>query len=200
MDEQKPETGQTNPNSTSAVPDMAAQKSQDKANDPSAELPNTETISDPLKQLETELAEAKAETAKMVDTLQRTAADFANYRKRVDKERAETYQLAAVETLKKFLPVLDDFDRAIQNMPSDQSSGVAFDTLKLLHRKMSGLLETTGITVINPVGQSFDPAFHEALGTDHDTGAPSGQVTAVLQKGYVYGEKVLRAAYVRVAG
>ena len=150
--------------------------------------------------LERQLAEAKAETAKNLDGWQRSAAEFANYRKRSDKERGETYQLATVDTFKKILPVIDDFDRAIQGMPTTQTNGLAYDSLVILHRKLVSLIESAGVKIINPLGEPFNPAYHEALGEDNGTDKASGQVTAVLQKGYVYGDKVLRAAMVRVAG
>jgi molecular chaperone GrpE len=152
-----------------------------------------------IAELERQLAEAKAETAKNLDGWQRAAAEFANYRKRSDKERGETYQLAAVDTFKKILPVIDDFDRAIQGIPTAQTNGLAYDSLVILHRKLVSLIESAGVKIINPLGEPFNPAYHEALGEDSGTDKASGQVTVVLQKGYVYGEKVLRAAMVRVA-
>jgi len=193
MNEQKNETGSpetpVNPTATTADPKVA-----EAMKDAKAENGAVNGFS-----LEQQLAEAKAENTRLVDGWQRTAAEFANYRKRVDRERADTYDLAAVETLKKLLPVIDDFDRAIQNVPADQTSGLAYDSLKLLHRKLINLLETIGVKTINPVGETFNPAYHEALGQDEGTGAPSGQVTVVLQKGYVHGDRVLRAAMVRVS-
>jgi molecular chaperone GrpE len=70
----------------------------------------------------------------------------------------------------------------------------------LIHRKLTNLLEGSGITVINPVGEAFNPKYHEAIGTDESSDVPGGHVTAVLQKGYLYGDKVLRPALVRIAG
>ena len=151
------------------------------------------------KSLEVQLADAKAEIAKNLEGWQRTAAEFANYRKRVDKERTETYQVASVDTYKKMLPAIDDFDRAIQSIPADQAKGAAYDGLKIIHRKLLSLLEAAGVKIINPAGEVFNPALHEAIGQDEGTGAASGTVTVVLQKGYVYGEKMLRPAMVRVA-
>ena len=144
-------------------------------------------------------ATASAESNASSDTAMRSAAEFANYRKRADKERSESYQLAAVDTFKKILPVVDDFDRAIQGIPAAQTNGLAYDSLVILHRKLVSLLEAAGIKILNPVGEPFNPAYHEALGQDDGTDKASGHVTVVLQKGYVYGEKVLRAALVRVA-
>ncbi len=153
-----------------------------------------------VKLIEEQLADAKAEAAKNLDGWQRAVAEYANYRKRMDKESKETYGLASVDTLKRILPVIDDFDRALQHVPAEQQTGLAYESLKLLHRKLLSLLDGAGVKVVNPVNEPFNPAFHEAIGQDEGSGVPSGQVTAVLQKGYVYGEKMLRAAMVRVAG
>jgi molecular chaperone GrpE len=151
------------------------------------------------KTLEEQLSEVKAEAAKNLDGWQRATAEFVNYRKRVDKERTETYANAAVDTFKKILPVIDDFDRAIGFIPADRQDDKALEGFKQIHRKFLNMLESTGVKQINPVGEAFDPAFHEAIGQDEDTGKTANTVTVVLQKGYLYGDKVLRAALVRVA-
>lgn len=205
MDEQKPETTGTAEAAAKSQPGAEKSDTTGTLNKESntADKPANGTASAeaavPLVALEQQLGEAKAEAARNLDGWQRAAAEFANYRKRIDKERAETYQLATVETLKKLLPVVDDFDRAIQAVPPDKANGLAYDGLALIHRKLLTLLESAGVKVMNPIGEPFNAAFHEAIGQDDGTGKPSGQVTAVSQKGYVYGDKVLRAALVRVA-
>jgi molecular chaperone GrpE len=168
---------------------------------PAGEQANTDSANDvgAGPSLEMQLAEAKAEAAKNLDGWQRAAAEFANYRKRIDKESRETYSNATVDTLKRILPIIDDFDRAIQYIPADKTNDVAFDGFKQIHRKLLGLLESAGVKVINPVGEPFNPDYHEAIGQDEGTGKASGTVTTVLQKGYVHGDKILRAAMVRVA-
>jgi len=199
MDEQKPETTGT---AAKSEPPNEKSDTNTSPNNGTADKPTngnaTATAEAPVS-LEQQLAEAKAEAARNLDGWQRMAAEFANYRKRVDKERAETFQLATVETLKKLLPVIDDFDRAIQAVPPDKANGLAYEGLTIIHRKLSTLLESAGIKVINPIGEPFNAAYHEANGQDEGSGKPSGQVTAVLQKGYIYCDKVLRAALVRVA-
>jgi molecular chaperone GrpE len=163
---------------------------------PSEKPENTENIE---KTVEEQLAESKAEAAKNLDGWQRATAEFINYRKRVDKERIETYANAAVDTFQKILPIIDDFDRAIAFIPADRQDDKALEGFRQIHRKFLNMLEATGVKRIDPAGQTFDPAFHEAIGQDEDTGKPANTVTVVLQKGYLYGDKVLRAALVRVA-
>ncbi len=179
--------------------------SQDAKGTPAATAENTvntkpeESAEKTEKTLEEQLSDVKAEAAKNLDGWQRATAEFVNYRKRVDKERTETYANAAVDTFKKILPVIDDFDRAIAFIPADRQDDKALEGFKQIHRKFLNMLESTGVKQINPVGEAFDPAFHEAIGQDEDTGKTANTVTVVLQKGYLYGDKVLRAALVRVA-
>ncbi len=149
--------------------------------------------------LETQLLEAKAKAAEYLDGWQRARADFVNYRKRSEQERADAYQNASVETLRKLLPVIDDFDRALANVPADKANDDVIKGFNLIHRKLLTLLENAGIKVINPAGEVFNPAYHEAIGQDESSDVPSGHISTVLQKGYLHGDKVLRPALVRVA-
>lgn len=150
--------------------------------------------------LEDQVKELQTKAKEYLDGWQRERAEFANFRRRVDKERDEISQSAAVDVLVKLLPVLDDFDLAIANVPAEKANEEVMKGFQMIHRKLGGLLENTGIKVINPVGEPFDPAQHEALGQDPAGETPAGHVSAVLRKGYLYGAKVLRAALVRVAG
>jgi molecular chaperone GrpE len=154
----------------------------------------------PVKALEDQLAEAQKQAAEYLAGMQRERAEFLNFRKRADKERAEAYQLATLDVLAKFLPVLDDFDLAISTIPTERAEDEVFKGFQLIHRKFNLLLDSAGLKVINPVGEPFNPAFHEALGEDAGSDKPAGTVTVVLRKGYVHGERVLRPALVRVAG
>ncbi len=149
--------------------------------------------------LETKLSEAQSKADEYLDGWQRARAEFANFKKRAEKERDEAYQNAAVDTLRKILPIIDDFDRAMSNVPAEKAEEDIIKGFTLIHRKLLNLLENSGIKVINPVGEEFNPAFHEAIGRDDNTDVPSGHVSTVLQKGYIYGDKVLRPALVRVA-
>lgn len=166
-------------------------------NGTASESPKVEsTTTAPEEQVK--VAEAKAK--EYLDGWQRERAEFSNYRRRAEKEREDISQSAAVEVLGKLLPVLDDFDLAIANIPADKAGEEVNKGFQMIHRKLGGLLDNAGVKVINPVGEPFDPAQHEALGQDPAGDVPAGHVSAVLRKGYLYGTKVLRAALVRVAG
>lgn len=148
---------------------------------------------------DTELANVQAKAAEYLDGWQRARADFANYKKRAEKEREEVYQIAAADMLRKILPVIDDFDRAISNLPAGKEEDDVIKGFNLIYRKLLNLLDTAGIKILNPVGEVFNPELHEAIGTDETSNVESGHVSAVLQKGYMHGDKVLRPAMVRVA-
>jgi len=147
------------------------------------------------KQLEVALQQAKVN----FEGLQRERADFSNYKKRVEREMKEIQQNAISSTLMALLPVLDDFERAMSNLPEDLKGQPWLEGVSAIQRKFQKTLDDYGIVIIDPVGEVFDPSRHEALGTDASTDVESGHVTVTLQKGYASGDRVLRPALVRVA-
>jgi molecular chaperone GrpE len=149
-----------------------------------------------IDEMKKQLTEAQAQADEYKDGWQRSVADFQNYRKRVEAERTEMYQSATGNIIKRYLPVLDDMERALQARPE----GLAWaDGIELIYRKLQSILESEGIKRIEAEGQMFDPNFHEAIGEEHADGAKSGQVIAVVRNGYMLGDKVIRPAMVRVA-
>lgn len=145
------------------------------------------------------LIEAQKEAQSNKDGWQRTLAEFANYKKRVTRERSELFQRASLDTLGSLLPIVDDFDRAFENVPEDISENPWIEGVTLIQRGFERLLEKYQIEAIDPTGEPFDPNFHEAIGIDDSGEVESGHVTVTLQKGYRAGEIVLRLALVRVA-
>ena len=150
-------------------------------------------------ELETALAEATQKAQNYFDGWQRERADFSNYKKRAERDLLTMRFNAKVDTLKGLLPVLDDFERAMENMPEDQAENPWLDGIRAIQRKLQKTLADEGIQAVDPVGESFDPNLHEAIGRESDTDMESGLVTATLQKGYMIGDRVLRPALVRVA-
>jgi molecular chaperone GrpE len=149
--------------------------------------------------LEVQLEEARRKADEHLSGWKRALAEFDNYRKRAEKEREEIYQNAAVETLRRLLPVIDDFERALAALPAEKAEDETLKGFTLIHRKLVGLLEGAGLTQVDPKGQVFDPTRHEAIGHEPNTEIASGHVSTVLQKGYLHGERVIRPALVRVA-
>ena len=158
-----------------------------------------EPSAEPLS-LADQLAAAKLEAQQNLDGRQRTLAEFQNYKKRVERELAERYQTASLDTIAKLLPIIDDFERGLANIPEEYTGHPWVEGVTLIRRKFQKLLDDYEVVAIDPVGEAFNPSLHEAIGVDSDTDAKSGHVTVTLQKGYLCGDRVLRPAVVRVAG
>ena len=159
---------------------------------PEVELEQAPTLAELHKQL----AEAQSQAAEYKDGWQRSAADFQNYRRRVEAEKAETYQMAVGSIIKRYLPVLDDMERAMESRPADLAWA---NGIELICRKLQTILEAEGIKRIEAEGQKFDPNFHEAISQDPVEGVESGTVVQVIRNGYILGDRVIRPAMVRVA-
>lgn len=130
---------------------------------------------------------------------QRARAEFANYKKRMESEIKSASERGAHDALIKMLPIMDDFQRAIDNIPEDLKSHPWVSGTALILKHFDKVLEAYNVTEVNPTGQPFDPHLHEAIGMDDSGEHPSGTVTATMQKGYVSGDRVLRPALVKVA-
>jgi molecular chaperone GrpE len=158
----------------------------------------TEMVAD-VAELQKQLESAQDKANEYLDGWQRARAEFANYKKRVERDQSQTYQNAAGAILKRQLAVVDDLERALKNRPKEGEGAVWADGIELIYRKMVALLEAEGVTPTNVQGEMFDPNLHEAILMDDSDQYISGQITEVLQQGYTLGDKVLRPAMVRVA-
>lgn len=139
------------------------------------------------------------QTEEYLALAQRTRAEFANYKKRVERELGESRSRGALDAVARVLPIIDDFERAMSNVPADLAGHSWVSGVGLMLRKFEKLLGEFEVEVIDPVGQPFDPSRHEALGMDDSDSVESGHITVTLQKGYAAGDRVLRPALVRVA-
>jgi molecular chaperone GrpE len=181
----------------------AAEAAAETANDPT-DTPVAETESAAAAETRSgdttaELSAAQQKMKEYFEGWQRERADFANYKKRAERDLRDAYQNATTEALIALLPVIDDFERAMTNIPDDLAENPWVDGVRGIQRKFNRLLADQGIEAIDPVGEPFDPNRHEAIGMEEDTEVESGYVTTTLQKGYVQGNRVLRPALVRVA-
>lgn len=152
-----------------------------------------------LEQLQKELEQAKAQAAEYLDGWQRAQAEFSNYKKRQEAERAQMVQLASMGLLRKLLPVTDDFERAIATLPDNLSRLSWCEGILLIKHKLDAILESEGVKPIETAGKSFDPLYHEAVTYEETAGYADGQIISEVQRGYMMGERVLRPALVRVA-
>jgi molecular chaperone GrpE len=153
-----------------------------------------------IDRLRAELDAAQTQASEHMTTLQRTAADFANYKRRTAEDRERELGLASEFLLRKVLVIADDFDRALDAMPAELQSVSWIEGIVLLDRKLRALLDSEGVTPIEAVGRPFDPREHEAIATVPATGKPDGEVVAEVQRGYRVRDRILRPAMVAVAG
>ncbi len=156
----------------------------------------SEQASAEIEALKRQLADAEAKLAENVDGWRRSMADFQNYKKRVERDNEMMYASMKGDIIKKVLPALDDLERAMQNRPADNAWA---NGIELIARKLQNLLAAEGLKRIEAEGMEFNPTFHEAISHEPSDGVASGHVIAVVQNGYMLGERVIRPALVRVA-
>lgn len=142
------------------------------------------------------LADAEAKAADYLDRWQRLMAEFDNYRKRSEKEKADSYDYAVSNTIAELLPVIDNFERALKVESTDKS---LFAGVEMIYKQIIGLLEKMHVTPIEAVGKEFDPNLHNAIMHIDDEAFGENIVAEELQKGYLYKEKVIRHSLVKVA-
>ncbi|HYC61628.1 MAG TPA: nucleotide exchange factor GrpE [Thermoanaerobaculia bacterium] len=138
----------------------------------------------------------RAENQELKNRYLRTLADFDNLRKRTEREKTDFFRYATAAVLKDVLPVLDNFDRALEHSEADDEfhKGV-----ELIYKQLQDVLYKHGLRPIEESGVHFDPNVHEAVVREENASVPSHTVTAVLQKGYFLHDRLLRPALVKVA-
>jgi len=161
--------------------------------------PTATQLLERIAQLETELAAARGEADDNLAGWQRATADFQNYRRRTEQEREQLLGLANESLLRKVLSIVDDFDRAIEAMPSELAKVSWVEGIAAIDRKLRSLLESEGVTPIEAAGRPFDPREHEALTHEETTKAPDETVIGEIQRGYRIRDRVLRPSLVSVA-
>lgn len=134
------------------------------------------------------------------EALLRSQAELINYKRRKDEETNRIIKYAEEDILKGFLPILDNFERAISMDDDNLEDEVSkfLEGFKLMYKQIKDLLEKFEVKEIDCLGKEFDPALEQAVVVDHDETKESGVVTVVLQKGYMYKDRVLRTAMVKV--
>ena len=142
---------------------------------------------------------ATVEEAQLRDRLMRLAADFENFKKRIDRERIDHFRYATAELVVRILPVLDNFERAMAAARPGTSAEALLEGLVLVKRQLVATLEVEGLRPMDSVGQVFDPERHEAVATDPDSPMPPHTVTQEFARGYFFHDRVLRPAMVRVS-
>jgi molecular chaperone GrpE len=143
-----------------------------------------------------EIESLRAERDELKDQLLRRRADFENYKKRVERDRQQASQDAVASLLKSLIPTLDNLERARAH--SDEGDSLR-EGLELIYRNLVLALESVGLESHDPLGERYDPEFHEALSHEEVPGAEDDTIVEVFRKGYAYKDRLLRAALVKVA-
>jgi molecular chaperone GrpE len=146
-----------------------------------------------------ELQQAEAKAKEYFEGWQRERADFANYKRRIDRDQQAMAQNMKGDIIKKYLTVLDDLERALKVRPTEGPSASWANGIELIFRKLQNILEAEGVQRIPAEGVQFDPNMHEAITHEDSPEHESGQIIEVFQQGYTLGDRVLRPAMVRVA-
>jgi molecular chaperone GrpE len=157
--------------------------------------------------LNAELEKQRAKCSEYFDGWQRERADFANFRRRIERDQAATHQNLQGSIIKKYLPVLDDMGRALKARPDcgdaaapGKDTGASWaNGIELIYRKLQSILESEGVQRMPAETELFDPSRHEAISMEPSPNHQSGEIIEVIQDGYLIGDRVLRPALVRVA-
>ena len=148
--------------------------------------------------LSTQVEQLEAKYIEMEGLYKRMAADFENFRKRVDREKEELTNLGVQKGVYTLLPALDDLDRAQTSFTHNSDVAHIIESLKLIGDRFTKCLEQLGVKSLNPVGQPFDPRLHEPVQQVAAPHLPEGAVAHDLRRGYAMGEKVIRPTLVNV--
>ena len=132
------------------------------------------------------------------DKVLRQMAEFENFRKRTDKEKAQQFELGQSNILEKLLPIVDNFERGLAAVPEAEKDGAFADGMNKIYKQLVTELENLGVTPIEAVGKEFDPNFHNAVMQVESEEYGSGIVAQELQKGYMFHDTVLRHSMVGV--
>ena len=145
---------------------------------------------------DSELQQLKTELEQKSDLLQRTAAEFDNFKKRTEREKSGVAEYSKASVIKKLLPIIDNIERANS---ADKDSPDYIKGIELIVKQFTSIVETLEIEEIGKPGEKFDPNFHEAVMHIEDENFGENEIAEVLQKGYKLGDTIIRPAMVKVA-
>jgi len=154
-----------------------------------------------LSEAQNQIEALTREKSAIYDQLLRRQAEFENFRKRLDRERGEIYQRTRAEVLLELLPVLDNFDRALESLETSGDDAEALHQgVALIHKQLKDAVTKMGLQPVESIGKSFDPNIHEAITVEPTDEHEENTIIAEFQRGYKLGDRLLRPARVKVAG
>lgn len=195
VDETMEEKDQQQEVASSHTESPAEERTETEAN---AEQPTEQSPSD--QELTNELEQLRALAEENNQRLLRAQADFDNFRKRTQKEKEELAKYASMKLIDQLLPVVDNFERALQAGQDNPEMSSFSKGVDMIFRQLLQVLEQEGLQAMNAVGQPFNPEFHQAIMQVESDEHEEGIVVEEVQKGYMLKDKVLRPAMVKVSG
>ncbi len=151
------------------------------------------------KQPKKEMPNLESENQALKEMLQRAQADFINFRQRAEREKSEMVDYGKLETIKELLPVFDNFERARNHFPKELEGNEWAQGMLAVEKQFVAKMEEMGIKRIPTVGNQFDPNLHEAIHMEPAKGKQSNEIIEEYEPGYIYKDKVLRYAKVKLA-
>lgn len=148
--------------------------------------------------LKLELEKKEQAITELTDRYQRLMAEFENARKRNEKEAVRRYDIGAMEVLEKLLPVVDNFERALDTLPEEEKETAFAQGIGMIYKQLMEVLEGIGVTAMDPVGKEFNADYHNAVMHEENEEMGENLVSEEFQKGYLYKEQVLRHSMVKV--
>src|ERR1700754_4462283 len=163
-----------------------------------AEPPDDDSVAveiDRLSALQAQVDALTQERSTLLDQLLRRQAEFENYRRRVDRERAEIYARSRAEVVLELLPVIDNFERALASLEQTGNDAKSLrQGIELIHRQLNDALAKCGLEPVEAVGHAFDPNVHEAVSAEPSAEHAENTVIAEFERGYRLGGKLFRPA------
>jgi len=148
----------------------------------------------------TEIERLQGQAAEYLDGWQRARAEFANYKKRIEREQEESRARVVADVLQDFVAILDDLERALQDRPIEGEAASWASGVDMIYRKLMSVLDAEGVRPVIPAeAEAFDPNVHEAVSHEASPDHTAGQIIGVIHQGYRIGERIIRPALVRVA-
>jgi molecular chaperone GrpE len=148
---------------------------------------------------EEKIAELETQVKEWHDKFLRKAAEFENYKRRTENDQFNLINYAAESFIIKLLPVVDDFERSLQHIDDDNSTGAVKEGIKLVYEKLLKVLDEQGVKKMQVKGEPFNVDYHDALMQRKDDSVPPHTVLEEIEKGYLYRDKVIRHAKVIVS-
>ncbi len=198
-EEKIPET--KDPEETEDLKEEAMQEEAgpEEKKEPEEETPDGDPEPKPSRKEKKELEKKQEEIDTLTDRLQRVSAEYENYRKRTEKEKSTMYGLGVKAVVEEILPVMDNFERGIAQIPEDQKEDPLATGMEAIHKQFLTTLEKIGVKPIEALGQAFDPELHNAVMHVEDENEGENVIVEEFQKGYQYQDLVIRHSMVKVA-